>query len=111
MDYIEFRINGDNFAIKKTKDFIIESTLINKFTLTDENQSNFIEGFINYKGEIINVVDISSLYGKEKMKKFDGLLFINNKQTTFALKYEGFSQIVNNTNNTIIDLNKIIQQF
>ena len=112
MQYIEFRIGEQNLAIKLKDNVIIEPTLINKVGPKTINtpHSELIDGLINYKGKMVDVVDISSLYKQEKLKKFDGLLFITNKDKTIALKYEGFHKESDNYKGEIIDGDELINQ-
>jgi len=113
MNYIEFKIGEKELAIEVTDEFTIEPTLINKIAPTTINipHSELIDGLINYRGKMVDVVDIAPLYQQEKLKKFDGLLFISNKDISFALKYEGFHKINQSSKNDILDINSIIQQF
>lgn len=112
MKYVEFKIGDQDLAIELTDDFNIEPTLINKIgpPLSNDEHSNLIDGLINYRGKMVDVVDISPLYNQEKLKKFDGLIFINNADVNFALKYEGFHRVSYDKGSNILDVKDLIKQ-
>lgn len=110
MKYLKFKIGQENMAIKMSNDYELEPTLINKIgpKTTNTFHSNLIDGLINYKGKMIDVVDIAPLYNQEKLKKFDGLLFISNNDITFALKYEGFHRESLEHDGKILDIKNLL---
>ena len=112
MKYVEFKIGDKDLAIECTDDFTIEPTLINKIgpPLLNDEHSELIDGLINYRGKMVDVVDIAPLYEQEKLKKFDGLIFINNPSVNFALKYEGFHRVSHEYKGNILDIKDLIKQ-
>lgn len=112
MKYVEFRIGEKDLAIELSDDFNIEPTLINKIgpTLSNKKNSDLIDGLINYKGKMVDVVDIAPLYGQEKLKKFDGLIFIDNQDIKFALKYEGFHRVSTEYSGVVLDIQDLVKQ-
>jgi len=112
MKYLEFRIYNKELAIEITDDFIIEPALINKIAPPTINtrHPSLVDGLINYRGKMVDVIDISPLYGFEKLKKFDGLAFIQSKDILFAIKYEGFHRISFEHSGELIDLNNLIDK-
>jgi len=112
MKYIEFKIGDKDLAIEVTDDFSVEPTLINKIgpALSNDGHSEYIDGLINYRGKMVDVIDIAPIYNQEKLKKFDGLIFINNQEVNFALKYEGFHRISSEYSGKIINLNDLIKK-
>jgi len=112
MKYLEFRIYDKDLAIEMIEDFIIEPTLINKIVPPTINtrHHDLVDGLINYRGRMVDVVDISPLYGFDKLRKFDGLAFIQNKDILFAIKYEGFHRISFKYDGEVIDLNDLIKK-
>ncbi len=111
MKYLEFKIGEKDLAIEVSDDFNIEPTLINKIGPATLNtlHSDLIDGLINYRGKMVDVVDIAPLYKQEKLKKFDGLIFINNKEISFALKYEGFHRISSKYNGDILNISDLLR--
>lgn len=111
MSYIKFKTGNKTLAIKSSKKYIITPTMINKIS-SKPIQDKLIKGYINLKGQIIKVVDISSEYNQPDLKKFDGLIFIENEKTKFALKYEGFYSIENKLrkNESILDINTLFNR-
>jgi len=112
MKYLEFRIGSKDLAIDLYTNYIIEPTLINKIGPKTINMkhSNLLDGMINYKNKMVDVFDIAPLYNQEKLRKFDGLVFIENDMT-YAIKFEGFHEIVHETNNEIINVDELIKNF
>lgn len=107
MRYIIFKIHNKKYAIKIGK-YLLDPTQINKITSVPPN--GLITGSINYKGQTINVVDISKTLDMEDLKKFDGLLFVYKEKEEFAIKFEGFFKIKNEedlSGEIIFDLNNI----
>lgn len=112
MKYLEFRIGSKELAIDLCCDYIIEPTLINKIgpKTLNTRHSNLLDGLINYKNKMIEVFDIAPLYNQERLRKFDGLVFIENGNI-YAIKFEGFHKFVHETNSEIIDIDKLIKNF
>lgn len=112
MKYIEFKIGKENLAIKTSDEYNVEPTLINKVgpITTNTLHPELVDGLINYRGKMVQVVDIAPLYEQEKLKKFDGLLFISSKDKTFAIKYEGFHRESSEYDGDILDVNNLINK-
>jgi len=83
--YITFKIGKSRIGILNDENLQIEPTLINKL-FTDEEGNEYI----SYRRSRIPVYDTSLILFGEKMKKFDGLLFIKKGDKTIALKTESF---------------------
>lgn len=112
MKYIKFKIGNKELGIELSDNYEVESTLINKVGPLTSNVKHpkLVDGLINYRGKLVDVVDISSLYEQECLKKFDGLLFITTKEQSIALKYEGFYEEVTYYSGDIIDIENILIQ-
>lgn len=113
MKYLEFKIGEKDISIELNNKYNIEPTLINKIgpmTINTPHPKLF-DGLINYKGKMVDVIDIAPLYEQEKLKKFDGLIFIESKEMTFAIKYEGFHKVVLDNKNNILNLDELVSTF
>lgn len=107
-EYIVFKIGEKNVAIENSDKYSIEPTLINKVASTSDSKNKLIDGYINYKGNIINVIDVSSLFKQPKLKKFDGLIFIVFNGNSFAIKFEGFyKECLSLRDEELLDVEKI----
>lgn len=111
MEYLVFKIHDKLIAAPITSDYDLEATQINKILTVHHRKNKFIKGAINYKGNLINVIDISPLYKKRSLGKFDGLIFVNRRGLSFAIKFEGFFQKKDSIEKGTekIDIKKIIK--
>lgn len=104
---IKIRIGDEYVTIISESGFQLESTLINKITPVLDSEKDYVDGFINYKGRIIDVLDISSLFNQPKLKKFDGLIFVFSNGNSIAIKYEGFHEVVEELNGHIFNVDNL----
>jgi len=111
MEYLVFKIHDKLIAAPITSDYDLEATQINKILTVHHRKNKFTKGAINYKGNLINVIDISPLYKKRSLGKFDGLIFVNRRGLSFAIKFEGFFQKKDSIEKGTekIDIKKIIK--
>lgn len=85
------KIGNKNILFKQYQKYSLEYTLINKITPILNPEHQYIDGYINYKGKVIYVYDISSEYDEEPLLKFDGTIFItNDDENIIGIKFEGF---------------------
>lgn len=96
--YLSFLIDKESIGIKYSDKYQLTQTLINKVFLGDDGE------YIQYKNKRVPVYDTSLLIGKEKLKKFDGLLFIDFGDKIIALKTEGFYKDLDTVN---VELNPL----
>ena len=90
MKFITFKIHNKMVAIPVGK-YLLEPTQINK--IKPAKTVGLKVGEINYRGQNVDVVDISKLLKKRNLKKFDGLLFVHKEDSDFAIKFEGFFKV------------------
>ena len=85
---VTFKLFNKIIGVNSKRGCKFEFTQINK--IINKKEGNSV-GTINYKGTNILVYDISKKYFNKHLKKFDGLLFIFQKnKEPFAIKTEGF---------------------
>lgn len=111
MRYICFKIGEKNLCIDTEQDFEFEPTLINKVgpSVSNDIHNEMVVGMINYKGRLVDVLDISKLYNQENLKKFDGILFIaGDKDLFFGIEYEGFHKESAIKEGEILDIQKLV---
>lgn len=107
--YLIFTLHEKQLAID-LDEFEVEATHINKFINNNDSKS-ILDGTINYRRQSIKVLDLSPLYDENKLKKFDGLIFVKRgKNPDFAIKFEGFFRFEEAFNGEILDLDEIINQ-
>jgi chemotaxis signal transduction protein len=90
MSYLQFRIGEKEVAIESTDGYTILPTLINKISTISNPQTQYQDGYINYRGKMIEVLDLAPLFEQPKLKKFDGLIFVYKDDKAVAIKFEGF---------------------
>jgi len=93
MKYITFFINDETVGIKYSPSYLIEETHINKTFLNN--------GYINYKGIKVPVIDTGKIINDKPLKKFDGLVFITTNEKIIAFKTEGFFKYESNVSNEL----------
>lgn len=109
MSYVQFRIGEKDVAIEKKKGYEVFPTLINKISSLSNPQTQYLDGYINYRGKVIDVLDLAPLYEQPKLKKFDGLIFLYKDDRAVAIKFEGFHKISNDPIGCdVIDVDEIL---
>ena len=107
MNNIKIRIGEEYVTMISKSGFHLEPTLINKITSVLDSEREFVDGFINYKGRIVDVFDLSPIFEQSKLKKFDGLIFVFNNGDSVAIKYEGFFKQVDELNGHIFNIDTL----
>lgn len=113
MRYICFKIGEKDLCVDTEENYEFDPTLINKVGPTTQNilHDEMITGMINYKGRLVDVLDISKLYNQENLKKFDGILFISGKDDLFfGIEYEGFHKESPKPEGDILNIDKLVEK-
>lgn len=84
--YINYRLGNENFAI--SVDRVLE--IIKDRTMTKvPNSSQFIKGVINFRGEIVPVIDLHRRFNIEKQEDEDGMIVVINADSDKANSHIG----------------------
>jgi len=109
MKYFIFRLAKKQYALELDGSFQFEPTQINKINKT-ESEEEECAGELNYKNEVIEVFDIARVFSNTPLKKFDGLLFIKTENRKFAIKFNGFYRIEDDSmNSKVLTIYDIIE--
>jgi len=84
--YINYRLGNENFAI--SVDRVLE--IIQYRTLTKvPNSSDFIKGVINFRGEIVPVIDMHRRFSMERSEDAEGMIVVIDSNTGKSSNHMG----------------------
>lgn len=84
--YINYRLGNENFAI--SVDRVME--IIQYRTLTKvPNSSDFIKGVINFRGEIVPVIDMHRRFSMERPEDAEGMIVVIDSNTGKSSNHMG----------------------